>query len=338
MDISVVGAGGVIGRQIAISLASSRLIPATSRLQLVDRRGGPSERLLPGLAADLADAHAEDLPQLDLAYDPEDVCADIIVVALGATVGPGSAAKTRADLAPLNVPEVEKLARSIARHGHGEELVLVLTNPVEPCVAACCRHLDRKRVIGLGAYLDTMRFRQEIARDLGVRRHLVQGLVLGEHSSRMVPCWSTVSAHGFAHPAGLERIAALARSSDPTPEAATRDVIEILDREGPVAAFAHCDRWGPALRTAVRPNVTQMCGARTPVGTAETVMRLLSTLLDGSRVMSAAQVGIAGEFLGMHGVTGAPVVLSLGGVERIADIELGATERQAVTSSLWTGS
>lgn len=337
MDVSIVGAGGVIGRQIAIALAGSHLFPATSRLQLVGRRGGASEHLLPGLAADLADAHAEELPQLDLAYDPEDVCADIIVIALGATVGPGSAAKSRADLAPINVPEVEALARAIAKHGHGEELVLVLTNPVEACVAACCRHLDRRRVIGLGAYLDSMRFRQEIALDLGVRRHLVQGLVLGEHGPRMVPCWSTVSVHGFSHPEGRERIAALATTPDPAPDEAIRELLDILARRGPVTAYARCDRWGPALRTVVRPNVTQLSGARTPVGTAETVMRLLGTLLEGGRVLAAAQVGIAGEFLGLHGVTGVPVVLSLGGIDTIANFELTAAERQAVTDSLWTG-
>lgn len=335
MDIAVVGAGGVVGRQIAVALAGSGLFPATARLQLVGKRGGASEQLLPGLAADLGDAHAEELPSIDLAYAPDDVCADIIVIALGATVGPGTRARSRADLAPLNVPEVEALARSIARHGHGEELVLVLTNPVEACVAACCRHLDPRRVVGLGAYLDTMRFRQEIALDLGVRRHLVQGLVLGEHGPGMVPCWSTVSVHGFSHPEGRARIAALSASIDPAPAQATAELLAILGKDGAAAAYRRCDRWGPGLRTIVRPNITQMSGARTPVGTAETVVRLLSTLLSGGRVLAAAQVRLAGEFLGLHGVTGAPVVLSLAGVDQVASYELTSGERQAVSSSLW---
>jgi malate dehydrogenase len=334
MDIAVVGAGGVVGRQIAVALAGSRLFPATARLQLVGRQGGSSQRFLPGLATDLADAHAEELPQIDLAYQVDEVCADIIVVALGATVGPGGAA-SRAELAPRNIPEVEALARHLAANGHGEELMLVLTNPVEACVAACCRHLDSRRVIGLGAYLDTMRFRQEIASDLGVRRHLVQGLVLGEHGPGMVPCWSTVSVHGFAHAEGRARLTALAGQNDPPPGQAVAELLAILDRDGPAAAYARVDRWGPALRTVVRPYITQMCGARTPVSTAETVVRLLGTLLEGGRVLAAAQVRLDGE-LGMRGVTGAPVVLSMAGVDQVVPFDLTDAERRAVATGLWT--
>jgi len=66
-------------------------------------------------------------------------------------------------------------------------------------------------------------------------------------------------------------------------------------------------------------------------------VRLLRTLLDGGRVMAAAQVQVAGEFLGLRGVVGAPVVLSLAGLDRIMDWELSATERAAVTAGLWDG-
>jgi malate dehydrogenase len=337
MDVSVVGAGGVVGRQIAIALAGARILPPTSRLQLVGRSGGPSAALLPGLAADLADAHAEELPHLDLAFKPEDILGDVIVIAAGETVAPGSRARERADLAAANEPVIDAIARAIARNGHGEELVLVLTNPVEAAVGWCCRHLDPRRVVGLGAYLDTMRFRQEIALDLGVRRQRVQGLVLGEHGPRMVPCWSTVSVHGFAGEHGRQRLATLAASGDPTVAEAAALVRSTLDRDGPAAAFRLIDGWGPALRTVIRPMATQLSGARTPVGTAESVVRLLRTLLDGGRVMAAAQVQVAGEFLALRGVVGAPVVLSLAGLDRIMDWEVSAAERAAVTAGLWSG-
>ena len=91
MEISIVGAGGTIGRQIAIGLAHQKLLPATGRLQLVGHAGGPSEQTLPGIAADLADAFAEDIPEIDLAFSPADVLGDIIILAAGATVGPGGA-------------------------------------------------------------------------------------------------------------------------------------------------------------------------------------------------------------------------------------------------------
>ena len=338
MDISVVGAGGVVGRQIAIALAAGRILPGRSRLQLVGRRGGESERYLPGLAADLVDAYGEELPAIDLACEPDEILGDIVVIAAGETVGPGGAAN-RTDLVARNEPTIEAIAEAIAREGDGEELVLVLTNPVEAAVAWCCRHLPPRRVVGLGAYLDTMRFRQEIALDLGVRRQVVQGLALGEHGLGMVPCWSTVDVHGFAGPTGQARIAALraAHADDPPAAEAVAAIRATMASEGPRAAFALVDGWSPALRCVVRPYVTQLCGARTPVGTAETVVRLLRTLLEGGRVMAAAQVRLDGEFLGLRGITGAPVVLSLGGLEHALPYDLDPAEREAIAAGLWSG-
>lgn len=337
MDISIVGAGGVIGRQIAVALASSRLLPATARLQLVGRRGGASERILPGFAADLVDAYGEELPSIDLASDPDEILGDIIIIAAGDTITLGGAAMNRSDLAAVNEPVIDAVAQAIARHGDGEELVLVLTNPVEAAVGWCCRHLAAKRVVGLGAYLDTMRFRQEVALDLGVRRQVVQGLALGEHGLQMVPCWSTVGVRGFAGEAGRDRIRRLASRQDPSPKEAIGAINALLAKKDFAGAFSLVDTWGPALRTVVRPYLTQMCGARTPVSTAETVVRLLRTLLDGGRVMAAAQVRLDGEFLGLHGVTGAPVVLSLGGLEFAVPYELTTAEREAIAAGIWRG-
>lgn len=335
MDISIVGAGGIIGRQIASALAAARLLPATSRLQLVGRRGGASERLLPGLAADLADAYGEELPSIDLACDAEDILGDLIIIAAGETVKTGGA-QNRSDLLAANEAVVTAAAEAIARNGDGEELVLVLTNPVEAAVAWVCRHLPARRVVGLGAYLDTMRFRREIALDLGVRRQVVQGLALGEHGLGLVPCWSTVQVHGFAGPAGQARIRALADRDDPKPAQAITALRTCLERDGAAAALALIDTWGPALRCLARPYLTQVCGARTPVSTAETVARLLRTLLDGGRVMAAAQVRLDGEFLGIHGVTGAPVVLSLNGLEHALPYDLSPREREAIAATVWT--
>ncbi|MET0339945.1 MAG: lactate dehydrogenase [Polyangiales bacterium] len=334
MDISIIGASGTVGRQIAIGLARSGLVPTNARLQLVGRRGGASEQSLPGIAVDLADALAEDLPEIDLAFTPKDVVGDIIILVAGDAVGRGDK-RSRAELAVNNRPVVEAYARAIAESGHGEELLLVLTNPVEACVAWCTRYIDRRRVIGMGAYLDTLRFRQEIAHDLGVRRQRVQGLVLGEHGPRMVPCWSTVDVLGFDSEEGRARLAALRRPRDPSVAEAVRIVVDVAEKRGARAAYARADRFGPGLRVAVKPSVTQLCGARSPASTAEMILRLLSTLLSGGQVLTAAQVALEGEFLGMHGVTGAPIVMTLNGVDRVLSYDLPADERAQVRASLY---
>ena len=90
MDISVIGAGGAIGREIVAHLVAGRVLRPTERLQLVGRRGGASERMLYGLRSDLTDAYAENSPQMDIALGPEEVVGDLIVMAAGDTPGPGT--------------------------------------------------------------------------------------------------------------------------------------------------------------------------------------------------------------------------------------------------------
>jgi malate dehydrogenase len=335
VDISIIGASGNVGRQIAIGIARAGLVPTNARLQLVGRKGGASEHSLYGVATDLADAFAEDLPELDLAFSPKDVLGDIIILVAGDSVGRGDT-RSRADLALNNRLVVESYAKAIARYGSGEELLLVITNPVEPCVHWCTRYIDRKRVIGMGAYLDTLRFRQEIAQQLGVRRQRVQGLVLGEHGPKMVPCWSSVDVHGFESAEGRARVKALRRPRDPSVAEALAKVAHVTRERGPRAAYQLAERFGPALRAVVKPMITQQCGARSTASTAEMILRLLGTLLSGGHVLTSAQVELQGEFLGIHGVVGAPIVLTLGGVDRVVPYALTPAEEEAVRAAVYT--
>ncbi|MDY7011701.1 MAG: malate dehydrogenase, partial [Planctomycetota bacterium] len=182
MDVAIVGAGGACGRMIATHLLAERVLETHERLQLVGRDGGASCRSLPGLCADLRDAFAGTCPELDVALSPEDVVADIVVIAAGRTlpvIDPANPQKslqvlpTRDDIATSNRPVFEAYSEAISRLGAGHEIILILSNPVELGVEIFSRRLERHRVFGIGAYSDTLRFRREIAAELGVRRQLV---------------------------------------------------------------------------------------------------------------------------------------------------------------------
>ena len=151
-----------------------------------------------GLRADLIDAYDEHAPLLDVALDPSEVVADVVVVAAGVTAPVvGGCPDDRAALAEKNLAAFQAYADALARYGSGQEVVVVVSNPVELGVAVMASALGRHRVIGMGAWLDTLRFRREIAVSLGVRRHRVGGFVAGQHGDDLVPLWSTVRISGL---------------------------------------------------------------------------------------------------------------------------------------------
>lgn len=334
MDISIIGAWGAVGRQTAISLVQSRGLDPGSRLQLVGRHGGEAERALVGFASDLQDAYAERKFEIDVAFDAEEVLGDIIILTAGATVPTNPREKLpRRLLAEKNLPIFKEYAEVIAKHGHGEEIVLVVSNPVELGVAVLSRVLPRTRVIGMGGYLDTMRFRREIAHDLGIRRQNVQGLVLGEHGAHLVPCWSTVSAFGFDSPEGQARIAKLRPTVHPNFDAALAEIQHLAQTSTTAAVFARLATYSPELRTYLKPFASQICGARTTLGTSEMIVRLVETIVSGNQILAAAQIQLDGEFLGIRGVTGAPVVIGNAGILRVEDLPLWPDEAGAVAAA-----
>ena len=67
MDVAVLGATGDVGRQVCTQLVERRILPTTSRLQLVGRPDGASGRAVHGLRADLVDAYDEHAPLIDVA-------------------------------------------------------------------------------------------------------------------------------------------------------------------------------------------------------------------------------------------------------------------------------
>ncbi|MBM4054453.1 MAG: lactate dehydrogenase [Planctomycetes bacterium] len=331
MNVSIIGAGGVIGRQIVITLVQERIIPMNARLQLVGHIEGKSKSLLYGLASDLVDAYAEIIPEIDVCLDPEKVYGDIIIFAAGkSSVNEPGKLHDRQALASLNLPVFESYAQILSENRkHGEEIVVIVTNPVELGVEIFSRYFERSHVIGMGAFSDTLRFRREIAAELGCRRQNVQGLVLGEHGMGMVPCWSTVKVYGYMSSKKQEEIAALRNHPCPERQAAVQEAIRLLFEENAREAYKYVSSLRADIRTFVRPVVTYRTGSNTPVATAEIVSRLVETIVDGKQILAAAQVSLKGEFLNIHGVTGAPVILSNQGA-RIVPVELWPEEAIAV--------
>jgi len=326
VDVAVLGATGDVGRQVCAQLIERRVLPTTSRLQLVGRPGGSSGRASFGLRADLIDAYDEHAPLIDVALDPADVVADVIVLAAGRTApARAGAVADRSGLAAENHEVFASYARAIAEHGSGHEVVIVVSNPVELAVATVAAELGRHRVIGMGAWLDTLRFRREIAVALGLRRHRVGGFVTGQHGDDLVPLWSTVRISGLDAEERARAVAGLrgGRTLDDfgAEIVAAQAQVAGLMADHPERAFDLVESWPPDLRAAARPWLTHQSGAKTASGTAAATVDLVDTVLDGREIVVAGQVALDGEVevagQPLRGVLGVPLVLGPEGWTRV---------------------
>ena len=326
MDVAVLGATGDVGRQVCTQLVERRILPTTSRLQLVGRPDGASGRAVHGLRADLVDAYDEHAPLIDVAHSPDDVVADVIVVTAGATSpARAGASLDRTRLALGNREVFAGYADAIARHGSGHEVVIVVSNPVEVGVAVMARTLGTHRVVGMGAWLDTLRFRREIAAELGVRRHRVGGFVAGQHGEDAVPLWSTVRISG-QDPAERDRTLRhlrRGRTLDGFPRevaAAQAELVEVAAVDVG-AAYRLVDTWPADLRLVARPWMTHQSGAKTATATAAATADLVEVVLDGRETVVAGQVALDGEVTvagePVRGVLGVPLVLGPEGWTRV---------------------
>ncbi|MGL5083977.1 MAG: malate dehydrogenase [Microcoleaceae cyanobacterium] len=340
MDVSIIGASGDCGREIVTQLLNQRVLSPSERLQLVGRAEGKSGQILYGFCADLSDAYAEIAPELDVALELEEIVGDVIVMTAGVTTG--SQATSRRELAAANLPLFQAYAQAIANYGHGHEVVLIVTNPVELAVEIFSRYLGRHRVIGVGSYSDTLRFRREIANDLGIRRQLVQGFVVGEHGESMVPLWSSVRIHGMdleellAVDQRLRRGRKIAQFPDEI-QAEKQEIFNYLQEGNIRQAFEYVDRLPPDLRVVLKPYVTHISGAKTAAATANVTVDLVQTLMDGRDIVVAGQVRLDGEFYGIHAPIGVPIVLTPGGWTQVVSLQLWEEEvryLQQVSSQL----
>lgn len=329
MDISIIGASGGCGREIATRLVSEGVLGRQELLQLVG--GNPNSSrpsYLHGLRADLQDAYAENIPEIDVTDNADDIIGDIVVMSAGATLpsdaGQAASVQSRDGLGQANVGLFEHFAAAVARNRKGNPpIVIIVSNPVELGVHIFSRHLPREYVLGMGAFSDSQRFRWEIARQLGIGRQRVHASMAGEHGLGMVPLWSTVRIHGLQ----TEELAAtIARLRDGTrsadfPQRLAAEHATLMSAmmadpiNGPVQALERVSRLPPDLRVALKPFPVHYSQAKTISATATAAVEMVTALCQGRAVEICAQYQHCGE-LGIHGPIGNRLILE-GAVRRV---------------------
>jgi L-lactate dehydrogenase len=142
--------------------------------------------------------------------DYEDLAgAGLVMITAGVNEKTGGATDRndpagRLKLLDDNVKVYEEIVPQIARAAPNAVL-LVVTDPPDPLADHARRLAGHERVLSTGTYLDTLRFRVHLARELGVSPTSVEALVVGEHGTSQVFLWSSARVAGVPILEEIER-------------------------------------------------------------------------------------------------------------------------------------
>jgi malate dehydrogenase len=261
-----------------------------------------------GKALDIAQAGAvEDFDARILGTNSYDDIkgADVVIVTAGVPRKPGM---SRDDLLGINAKVVREVGAAIKKNCP-KAFVIVITNPLDAMVwvmrEAC--GLPHNMVVGMAGVLDSSRFRTFLAQEFKVSVEDVTAFVLGGHGDTMVPLarYSTV--------AGI-----------PLP-----DLIKMgWTNQARIDAIVQRTRDGGAeIVGLLKTGSAFYAPASSAIQMAE------SYLLDKKRVLPCA-AHLKGEYGVKDLYVGVPVVLGAGGVEKVVEIELDASEKAMFDKSV----
>jgi len=235
--------------------------------------------------------------------------ADVVIVTAGLPRKPGM---SRDDLIEVNSKIMTQVAEGI-RDNAPDAFVIVISNPLDAMVTLCQKvtGFPAERVFGQAGVLDSARFMAFIAWELGVSVKDVSAMTLGGHGDTMVPLVRYASVQGIPVMELLEQKYGSAAKAE---EVMTAMVERTKAAGGEVVALL---KTGSAFYSP----------ASAAIAMAESVLK------DQKRVLPTCAL-LKGEF-GVDGYyVGVPCVLGAGGVEKIVEFKLDATEQALMDNSV----
>ena len=231
--------------------------------------------------------------------------ADVVIVTAGVPRKPGM---SRDDLLGINAKVIREVGAAIKKNCP-QAFVIVITNPLDAMVWVMreASGLPHNKVVGMAGVLDSARFRTFLAEEFKVSVEDVTGFVLGGHGDTMVPLVRYSTVAGIPLPD-------LVKKGWTTQ--ARLDAIVQRTRDG-----------GAEIVGLLKTGSAFYAPASSAIQMAE------SYLLDKKRVLPCA-AHLNGEYGVKDLYVGVPVVLGAGGVERVVEIDLDASERAMFDKSV----
>lgn len=225
--------------------------------------------------------------------------ADVCIVSAGLARKPGM---TRLDLLEKNGQIITTIAQNIIKHAPNST-VIVVTNPLDVMVYLMFKKLGfpAQRVVGMAGCLDSARFRAFVSMELGINMKNIDTMVLGSHGDDMVPLpqYTTVSGIPITKLMKQDRIDAL------------------VDRTR---------KGGGEIVALLKTGSAYYAPGASAARMAEAIVRDEKQLLPCSAHMTG-QYGLNDVYIGV------PCVLGAEGVEKVIELELSSTEREALHKS-----
>lgn len=292
--VTVVGAG-MVGHTAAHWLAAEEI----ADLVLVDI----IEKMPMGKALDLLQAapiRGVDVSVVGSNGYEESAGSDVVVIIAGIARKPGM---TREQLIDTNAGIVRSVVEKVVKFSP-DAVLIVVTNPLDAMTYLTYKvsGFPRERVIGESGALDSTRFRTFIARAVGVSVEDVHGMVIGAHTDKdMVPL------PRFAHVGGVP-------------------LGHLVKPEAVEAIVARTRRGGA--------EITELMGSSAFFAPGAAIAQMVEAVVRDKRRLIPSSVYLDGEFGQRDVCIGVPVVLGVGGVQRIIELPLNDQERAAFTASV----
>ncbi|MDR7423560.1 MAG: malate dehydrogenase [Armatimonadota bacterium] len=226
--------------------------------------------------------------------------SDVVIVTAGIARKPGM---TREQLIDTNAGIVRAVVAEVVR-ASPRAILLMLTNPLDAMTYLAYRvaGLPRAHVIGQSGALDSTRFRTFLAMELGLSVEDVHGLVIGAHTDKdMVPLPRLATVRGIP-------------------------VSHFLSQERLDAVVARTRRGGAEITELMKASGFTAAGAA--------LCEMVEAILKDKKRVIPTCVYLEGEYGERDVCVGVPAVLGAGGLERIIEIPLDASEQAAFAASV----
>ena len=231
--------------------------------------------------------------------------ADVCIVTAGVARKPGM---SRDDLLGINLKVMEQVGAGIKKYAPNA-FVICITNPLDAMVWALQKFsgLPKNMVVGMAGVLDSGRFRLFLSQEFNVSVQDVTAFVLGGHGDTMVPLprYSTVGGIPLTDLVKMGWIT----------EKRLEEIVQ-RTRDG-----------GAEIVGLLKTGSAYYAPAASAIEMAEAFLK------DKKRVLPCAAY-LSGQYGVKDMYVGVPTIIGAGGVERIVEIDLNKSEKEAFEKSV----